>query len=40
MELGDAYERIGGRIAVRKEIGTPQKGQQSQLTWTLEALRV
>jgi hypothetical protein len=33
----------GGRgegIAALKEIGTPQEDQQSQLTWTLGALRV
>jgi hypothetical protein len=39
MELGDSYGRIGGRIASPKEIGTPQKDQQSQLTWTLRVLR-
>jgi hypothetical protein len=39
VELGDSYERRGERIAASKGIGigTPQEGQQSQLT--LRALR-
>jgi hypothetical protein len=40
MELGDSYGRKGGRIAALKGIGTPQEDQQSQLTRTLEVLRV
>jgi len=40
MGLGDSYGSIGERIAASKGIGTPQKDQQNQLTWTLRALRV
>jgi hypothetical protein len=40
MSLEDTYRRTGGRIAASKGIGTPQEDLQSQLTWTLEALRV
>jgi hypothetical protein len=39
MELGDTYGRIGRRTVGLKEIGTPLEDQQSQLTWTLGALR-
>jgi len=40
MEPGDWYGRIGGRrIVDPKGIGTLQEDQQSQLTWTLGALR-
>jgi hypothetical protein len=38
-ELGDFYGRIGLRIAAPTGIETPQEDQQSQLTWTLGALR-
>jgi hypothetical protein len=38
MELGGLYARIGGRIVVPKEIGTPPEDQQSQLLWTSESL--
>jgi hypothetical protein len=39
MELGDAYGRIGERTVGLKGIRTPQEDQQSQLAWTLGALR-
>jgi hypothetical protein len=37
MQLRDSYGRMGKKF--RKEIGTLQEDQQSQLTWTLGALR-
>jgi hypothetical protein len=39
MELGDSYGRTGGKIAASKEIGTLQVDKQSQLNWTVGALR-
>jgi hypothetical protein len=33
----DSYRRIEGRIEAPKEIGTPKKDQQNQLSWTLGA---
>ena len=33
-------EGLGGRIVAPKGIGAPQEDQQSQLNWTLGALRV
>jgi len=39
MEVGDFCGRVDGRIKVLNKVGTPQEVQQSQLTWTLEALR-
>jgi hypothetical protein len=39
MELGESYGRIGESISGPKWIGTPQEDQQSQLTWSLWALR-
>jgi hypothetical protein len=40
MELGDSYGRVRGKITAPKGIGTPQEDQQSQLTWTVEVLRI
>ena len=40
MELGDSSERIGGRIAASKQIGTLQVDQQIKLTWIIGALRI
>ena len=43
MERRDSYGRSGGGVGVElralKQIGTPWENQQSQLTWTLGALR-
>ena len=39
MELGNSYGRIEGRIAGPEEVGTLKEGKQSQLNWTLGALR-
>jgi hypothetical protein len=50
MELGNSYGRKCGRIAapegvptithIYSQIGIPQEDQQSQLTWTVGALRI
>jgi hypothetical protein len=37
--LGTLIEELGGRLRALKGVGTPQGDQQSQLTWTLRALR-
>jgi hypothetical protein len=39
MEPGGSYGRIRGRITNLNGIGTPQEDHQSQLIWTLGALR-
>jgi hypothetical protein len=39
MELEDSYRSVGGKTVGLKGIETPQKDQQSQLTWTLGVLR-
>ena len=35
IEVGNSYERIGGRTMTLRQIGTLQEDQQHQLTWTL-----
>jgi hypothetical protein len=39
MELGHSNGKVVGRIAAVEGMRTPQEDQQSQLTWTLGALR-
>jgi hypothetical protein len=36
---GSLMEELGEELRALKGIGTPQEGQQSQLTWTLGVLR-